>query len=632
MSDVFVSYKSQDRRRVQPLVAALEADGLSVWWDLQLRGGDEWRASIEKELNAAKCIVVIWSKRSTAAGASFVHDEASRALERGIYLPIKIDGSRPPLGFGETQAFTLARWSGDRTDPNYLMALGAVRSIVEGKAVRGPRPIAAPVSRRAILVVGSGTLAAVATGAASWYFLHRSQGAAANSIAVLPFANLSGDPAQAYFSDGMAEELRTSLGRLGGLKVVGRTSSEIVRNDDAQTAATKLSVANILTGSVRRSPSTIRVAAQLINGATGIERWSQEYDREPGDTIRIQTDIAENVAQELKIALGSAVRAVLTLGGTNNVDAQNLVLKADALLQSIFNEDRARRALELIDAAIALDPKYAGAHARKGVLLNTVSMFFSKSPNETIAGRAQALAAANLAITLAPSLGWAHLALAQIDSGKLQMGSAQDEFRRALKLSPSDANVMRLYSRFLAEIGREQQSLDLADNAITIDPLSAESYNFRIFALYHARRYTEAVRTAQDLIARSPNLYFPPIEYGYCQLMLGQSVAAKQSFARAATHDPGRVTGEAILLARTGDRTGALLAITELRRLVSDNANYSIAQIYAQLAEPDSAFAALDRALEMNDWNLIYLMTDPLMDPLRRDPRFRAALTRLNYP
>ena len=630
MSDVFVSYKSEDRRRVQPLVAALEADGLSVWWDLQLRGGDDWRASIEKELNAAKCIIVIWSKRSTAPNASFVRDEASRAMERGVYLPIKLDDSRPPLGFGETQAFALARWRGDRTDPRYLMVVKAVRSIVEGKAPQGPGRVAAPISRRAILVAGSS--AAVTVTACGWYFLHERPGAASNSIAVLPFANLSGDPAQAYFSDGMAEELRTSLSRLGGLKVVGRTSSEIVRNDDAQIAARKLSVANVLIGSVRRSTSTIRVAAQLIDGSTGIERWSQEYDREPGDTIKIQTDIAESVAQALKIALGSAGRAVLTLGGTNNVDAQSLVLQADALLQSIFNEDRARRALALIDAAIALDPKYAGAQARKGVLLNTVSMFFSKSPAESTAGRSQALASANLAITLAPALGWAHLALAQIKSGQLQMGPAWNEYRRALKLSPSDANVMRLYSRFLAEIGRGQQALALADEAIALDPLSAESYNFRIFALYHARRYADAVRTAQDLVARSPSLYYPPIEQGYCLLMLGQVVAAKQSFARAPPHDPGRITGDAILLARTGDRNGALLAINELKRRVGDDANYSIAQIYAQLVESEDAFAALDRAFEIGDWRLINLMTDPFMGTIRHDPRFQAALTRLNYP
>lgn len=632
MSDVFVSYRAEDRRRVRPLVAALEAEGLSVWWDVQISGGDKWRASIEGELNAAKCVIVVWSKSSTAPDATFVRDEASRALERGVYLPVKVDDSRLPLGFGETQALALARWRGDREDPRYVEVVRRVRSIVEGNRLAPSRHVPAPVSRRGALFVGSAAIVAAVSGAGGWYFLHRPPRTTANSIAVLPFANLSGDPAQAYFSDGMAEELRTSLARLAGLKVVGRTSSEIVRNDDAEMAARKLAVANILIGSVRRSPSTVRVAAQLIDGLTGVQRWSQEYDRAPGDEIKIQTDIAESVAQALKIALGNTGRAVLTLGGTNNVDAQNLVLEADALLQSIFNEDRARRALELIDAAIALDPKYAGAHARKGVLLNTVSMFYSKNVEELTAGRSQALASANLAVALAPNLGWAHLALAQIKSGQLQMKSAWNEYRRALTLSPSDANLVRLYARFLAEIGRGKQALELADKAIALDPLSAESYNFRIFVLYHARQYAEAERTVQDLIKRSPRLYYPPIEHSYCLVMLDQLAAAKQSFARAPPHDPGRLAGEAILSAKTGDRKGALLAIDELEHLDGDNASYLIAEVYAQLADSDNAFAALDRAFETTDWKLINLLTDPMMHPIRHDPRLKAALVRLNYP
>ena len=112
MSDVFVSYKAEDRRRVQPLVEALEADGLTVWWDAQIGGGDEWRRSIEQQLDAAKCVLVVWSKRSTAPEGRFVRDEASRAMERGVYLPVRIDNVRMPLGFGETQALSLTGWKG----------------------------------------------------------------------------------------------------------------------------------------------------------------------------------------------------------------------------------------------------------------------------------------------------------------------------------------------------------------------------------------------------------------------------------------------------------------------------------------------------------------------------------------
>jgi TolB-like protein/tetratricopeptide (TPR) repeat protein len=631
MSDVFVSYKAEDRRQVRPLVEALKADGFSVWWDEQIGGGAAWRNSIEAELDAAKCVIVVWSERSAGPGGSFVRDEASRAMERDVYLPIMLDASRLPLGFGETQALPLNGWKGKKSDPRYQAVVGSLRSIIEHKPLPPQSHAKARFPRRAVLIGGSSAFAVAAAGG-GWYLLDRSSPAASNSIAVLPFANLSGDPSQAYFSDGMAEELRTSLARLGGLKVIGRTSSEMVRGDDAETAAKKLAVANILTGSVRRSPATIRVTAQLIDGTTGIESWTQDYDRVPGDTIKIQTDIAQSVAQALKIALGNAGRAALTVGGTNNVDAQNLVLQVDALLHSIFNEKRARRGIELLNAAIVRDPNYAGAYARRAVLLNTVSMFFSDGPSELLAGRSQALESANKAISLAPTLGWAHLALAQVRSAQLQMTPAWAEYRKALRFGPSDANTMRLYARFLAQIGRQQEALGLVDQALALDPLSAESYNFRLFVLYHARRFADAERTERELGIRSPNLFNPPIEYAYCLIVLGQFAAARQSLARAPANNPGRLTGEAILLARTGDRDGARVSIEKLKQAIGQNASYSIAEIHAQLGEPEEAFAALDHAFENTDWGLINLLTDPFMDPIRHDLRFRAALARLNYP
>lgn len=259
-------------------------------------------------------------------------------------------------------------------------------------------------------------------------------------------------------------------------------------------------------------------------------------------------------------------------------------------------------------------------------------MFFSRGPGELKAGRSQALESANKAIALAPTLGWAHLAVAQIQSGQLQIVPAWMEYRQALKLAPSDATAIRLYARFLAEIGREKQALELADQAVALDPLSAESYNFRIFVLYDARRYGEAERTVRELVVRSPSLVNPPIEYGYCLIMLGQLAAAKASFARAPENNPGRLTGEAILLARSGERDGALLTIGELKALIGDNASYLIAEIHAQLGEPDEAFAALSRAFEIADWRLIHLLTDPFMDPIRNDPRFKTALAKVNYP
>ena len=187
---------------------------------------------------------------------------------------------------------------------------------------------------------------------------------------MLPFENLSGNPAQAYFSDGIAEEIRSALARIAGLKVVGRTSSEAVRNDDAATAAKKLGVANILTGSVRQSPSTIRVNAELIDGHSGINKWSQNYDRSPGDVIKIQTDIAENVAGALSAALGQAARMAIAIGGTSNAAALDLYLKARAQSAADDSENSLHLVVELLDSAIEFDPKYAAAYAEKAQAMN----------------------------------------------------------------------------------------------------------------------------------------------------------------------------------------------------------------------------------------------------------------------
>ncbi|HEU5482200.1 MAG TPA: TIR domain-containing protein, partial [Sphingomicrobium sp.] len=403
MSDVFVSYKAEDRRRVKPLVEALEADGFSVWWDEQIGGGATWRHAIEAELNDAKCVVVAWSKRSVGPEGTFVHDEATRAQQRHVYVPITIDKVHLPLGFGETQALPLTSWKGNRSDPRYQAVLTAVRRILGDEATgTAPRPVVpAPVSRRAVVVVGA--VAAVAAAGVGGWMLFDPDEANAGSIAVLPFANLSGDPTQDYFSDGIAEELRSALSRIAGLKVVARTSSEAVRNDDAETAARKLDVANILTGSVRRSPSTIRVSAQLVDGEDGLELWSESFDRPLGDILQIQSGIAESVAQALSIRLAGADRNVLSLGGTGNPAAQDLFFQARPERLADTEADL-HQGIALLDAAIALDPNFAEAHATKAIRLSILAGTYALDSAESRRGQAQALASANRAIAIAPRM------------------------------------------------------------------------------------------------------------------------------------------------------------------------------------------------------------------------------------
>ena len=630
MSDVFVSYKAEDRRRVKPLVDALAADGFSVWWDEQIGGGATWRHEIETQLNAARCVIVVWSKRSVGPEGTFVHDEATRAQQRQVYVPVTIDKVHLPLGFGEMQALPLTGWHGNRSDGRYQSVLGAVRRVMGDATDAAEAGIQKPVNRRVVLA--GGALAAVSVGGVGvWTLLKPGSARAADSIAVLPFANLSGDPAQAYFSDGIAEELRSALARLAGLKVVGRTSSEAVRNEDAETAAKKLGVTNILTGSVRQSPSVIRVNAQLIDGEDGLERWSQNYDRTPGDAIKIQSDIAENVARTLSIALGAAKGGSLTVGGTQNARAHDLALQSDEAFDRYTKED-VDRAVRLVDEAIRLDPNYAGAYSRRAFYTIRRGNTFSTSGKEFARSRAEALPFAKKALSLAPNFAYAHAAMAAVQQGNFNIAAASEEYRRAVELAPGDARLVSAYSYFVSQIGNQAESLRLAQKVLELDPLNQDSYENWVGALFDARRYEEAVRFAEETKRKSPELYDDPLILGHCLVMLGRLREAQVQYSVLNPDRWERLTGEAVILARSGDRAGAEQKIQRMQSLFGDAAGYQYAQIYVNLGDNERALASLEHAWSVRDPGLFNIRVDPFFDPLRENARFQAIVRRMNFP
>ena len=636
MSDVFVSYKAEDRRRVQPLVQALQADGLSVWWDEHIGAGDAWRETIEQQLDGARCVVVIWSKRSVGADGKFVREEASRAQRRGVYVPVLIDPVDPPLGFGESQATSLRGWHGDPADAHYQAVLSAVRRHVGGKPsgkarARSTPAVPAQVDRRAVLAGGAVAAVAVA-GVGGWALLRPTSAGAAGSIAVLPFANLSGDPAQAYFSDGVAEEIRSALARIAGLKVVGRTSSEAVRNEDAQTAAKKLDVASILTGSVRQSPSTIRITAELIDGHTGLDKWSQDYDRAPGDTIKIQMDIAENVATALSAALGEAAKAAVAVGGTANPNAQRLLIQAIALENGPNSREAVERAIDLAGAAIRLDPKYAEAYARKSALLVRWGNNYGATAAELAQSRAQALSLAQTALRIAPNLSQAHRALFSLYSSNLQMTPAVAELTRARALAPGDADTLSSYGHFLSYIRRFDQALQVINQAIASDPLNAYAYQNKTTALFYARRYRDAVRFLKQIEIESPGLEPDPVAVGDVYVALGSFADAQGWYEKAAPDYWGRVTGEALIAARQGNKAATLQKLGRLRQLYGDAASTQIAEINTQLGDREAALSAVERAYEIKDAGLTGMLVDPWLDPIRNEPRFQAIVVKMNFP
>ena len=347
----------------------------------------------------------------------------------------------PKAGYRLVQSTERSAWA-----PNQLLKAGVRRPLV--------------ADRRVVL----GGIAALAAAASTGWLMRRPKpGPPLNRIAVLPFANLTGDPSEAYFSDGIAEELRASLSRVG-MQVIGRTSSEAVRNMDTKTAAATLGVQNILTGSVRRSPGKIRIDAQLLQGSDGVERWSQSYDRAPGDVIDIQTDIAEKVAFALSTALGNAERHALVAGGTRNPRAHMLMLQALAAARA-GTQIGCEWALKLLDEAIAADGSYGDAYARKAYYLEFYVEYYATTLAEMNAYRSEALQCARTALRLAPNLSRAHWALAQYLGGVLDIAGADAEFRKAIHLAPGDAGPLSDYSLLVVRIGSPTQALTLADLA-----------------------------------------------------------------------------------------------------------------------------------------------------------------------
>lgn len=630
-ADVFVSYKAEDRERLSPLVAALEAEGLAVWWDARIGGGANWRQEIEAHLDSARCVLVAWSKRSVAPEGHFVRDEAARAMRLGTYLPILLDPVDPPLGFGEVQAVSLEGWKGRRSDPRFANLLDAVRARLRGEAPSAvPVPHRRPLASRRTVVVGGVAAGAVAAMGGGWLLL-RPRDANARRIAVMPFANLSNDPEQAYFSDGIAEELRSALSRIG-LEVVGRASSVAVQALDTRTAAARLKVAHLLTGSVRRSPTLIRITAQLLDGRDGVERWAHSYDRAPGDSIAIQTDIAANVARALSIALGREGRAALTLGGTADGIAQDLVFRARQKWVTADSPEAFGQALRLVDSALARDPNYAAAHVQRSLILTGTAENF---PGDSAAvGRqlAEAESAARRASAIAPGLGAAHVALARIAYNRLDIAGLLKQTQLALALSPEEPDVLLDAATTMATLGRGEEGLRIAERLVALDGLNARAFARMSLVLFLLRRYPQAIEAVQRANVIAPGNPARNATAGDSWLLLGQPAKAKAEYAKMPADDYLRLTGEGIAAARTGDRRGAEQAAARLREEYGTAVTYQLAVISAQLDDKDGAFALLERALALKDPGLVGIRTDPFLDPLKGDPRFDALLRKLRFP
>lgn len=493
----------------------------------------------------------------------------------------------------------------------------------------GARVSAWPIgTRRSVLAYAAIATAAVATG--GWLIWKAASVPPANRIAVLPFANLTGDPSQAYFSDGIAEELRAALSR-AGFQVIGRTSSDAVRTMDAKAAAARLGVDNILIGSVRRSARIVRIEAQLLRGSDGVERWSQSYDRAPGDVISMQTEIAQDVAVALNTTLGRRARDAINAGATQNAAAQRLLLQALAAARA-GTQTGYQRALQLFDAAIAADPRYGDAYARRAYFLEFYAEDFANTLPELASYRSRALSSAKAALALAPNLSRAHWALANYLQGVLDVTSADIEFRKAVELAPGDAESLSDYALWVLRIGSAREALAVADHALALDPLDPDAYRRRFLVLYYRGELGKALAFTRQVERDSPELFIWPVEVGLTLIMLNRLDEAQPYLERGPPGYYQRLLGECVISIRKGLWNQFDARFAKFRSLFGDLDNYQYAQVYAQLGDRGRAFSSLERAWSVRDTGLLWLRVDPMLLPIRQDGRFVALLRKMNLP
>lgn len=636
-NDIFISYKAEDRPRLSPLIEALEAEGFDVWWDQHIGGGTNWREEIESHLEGARCVIVVWSKQTIGPNGRFVRDEAGHAQEAGHYLPVTIDDVRPPLGFREVQAVDLSNWWGKRDDPLFRTLVASAHAMLSGSnapapvrhvaPAAGPSPPQMAVSRRAVMG-GAAVAGVAAAGGLGWFFLHGSA-ANANSVAVLPFANLSGDPNQAYFSDGLAEEVRNALSRISGLKVIGRTSSEVVRSDDATTAAKRLDAGSIVTGSVRRSPTTVRVSAQLVDGGTGVEKWSQTFDRPNGDVLQIQTSIAEAVAEQLRSRLGAADKAAISAGGTSNADAQDLFLKA--LNSNDTSRAGLNRDIGLLDVALALDPNYAHAYALKGWAVTQMAGGYAATQHEMDAGIASGAALARKGIAIAPDFAPPHYVLGFNRGMALDFQGQWDNYRRALDCPGCSPDIKSYIATFVSGIGGSGLASRLLQSAADSDPLNIKLINARAGQAFNERRFADGLALTRQYLAKAPDSTGGKTNIAYALYFLGRYAEALHD-----TEQLGDVIDKSVLLAciagKTGDGARARSILDGLRSQYGDLAHYQYAEILAQIGDKGEAIAELQGALRNRDPGLSGILSDNAFDPLHGESGYEAIVRQLNFP
>lgn len=488
MGRVFLSYARDDLRRASKVAEALEVAGHDVWWDSRLKGGAEYSEKIDEALTSADSVVVLWSK--TSVHSEWVRDEAAVGKQNGRLVPATIDGTQPPLGFRQLHTIDLS--GRGRTGLQRL-----IEAVGEGAGqVRLNPAKSMPRSAWTRWWIGGG-IALLLLIAAGLYLTRESPSAERQvSLAVLPFADLSPAKDKAYFAEGLAEEILSTLAAEPGIKVLGRTSARMIeRGADPVRLRKQLAVTHLLEGSARSAGDQLRINVRLIDTEDGRQVWEEEYQGRPADVFAVQDQIAEAVVQRLRGMLpGRKVRSA----SETSVETYQNYLAARALMRS-RSLTSLREAFNLAQRVVRSDPKYPPGRALLAelyFLLSDAVTAYGSMPIEE--ARKLGGSHARAAIRLNPNVADGYAALGLL----LPAEQALAPMQRALELDPSRADLRSWYGSLLHELGRHDEGLVHTRAAVSIDPLAFAPVTRLVQTLATSGLHEEANQTVEQFRAR----------------------------------------------------------------------------------------------------------------------------------
>ena len=449
------------------------------------------------------------------------------------------------------------------------------------------------------------------------------------SIAVLPLLNESGDPKDEYFSDGLSEELIAALAQIRELKVIGRSSSFRFkeRKEETKAIGEKLGVAHLLEGTVRKQGDRVRIVAELINAADGIELWTRTFDRELKDIFAVQQEIAAAVAESLKVKLlgrdDSATKSI----ATGSVEGYNAYLQGNFYFQRRNFADYAR-AVAFFDKAIQLDPHYALPYAKRSEAWTLIGDLKGQGPKEAWVN---ARNDAEKAIALDPSVAETHAALGWVRFfTEWKFAEGLTELNRAKELSPANPTANDLLARAVVYLGKPDQAEKQARQAVELDPLATSPRNNLARILWYQGKLDEADAVARKAAELQPNSASSRRWQVLVAIKRGDSETALRE-AQLEPDESYRRFELGVAQYAHGDRTAADAALADLMAH-NQGLDYQVAQVYAVRGEKEKAFEWLQIAFDNHDTGMLALLVDPLLDSLRDDPRYKALIAKMNFP